>query len=241
MLLFIPCGHWRTVLGVAVTGCGTIRIVDSDDPERRIRELERRLADAKGGPRENVPAGDEAGSAEVAGMTLPPSPGMMAPAPPGVNPPSYDPLRRQMDRRRRLGSIWLVFLVPGIMLVGILVFHPYRVEKHSTPSTSWSGGEPTPDLSGAVTVGPGGNLTAEPSNGTVTFVCDRGDVTIGGNTNSFYLVGHCAHLTVRGSHNKVIVDGADAIDTDGSGNQVIYHSGTPQISVAGAGNIVEKG
>lgn len=216
--------------------------MDSDDPERRIRELERQLADAKGGPRENVPAGDEARPAEVPGMTLPPPPAMMAPAPPGVNPPSYEVLRRQMDRRRRFGSIWLVFLVPGIMLVAILVFHPYRVEKHPTPSTSWSAAEPTPDLSGAVmTVGPGGNLTAEPSNGTVTFVCDRGDITVGGNTNSVYLSGQCAHLTVRGSHNKVVVDGADAIDTDGSGNQVIYHSGTPQISVAGSGNLVKKG
>ena len=122
--------------------------MDSDDPERRIRELERQLADAKGGPRENIPAGDEAAPAEVPGTT-PPPPAMMAPAPSGVNPPSYDVLRRQMDRRRRFGSIWLVFLVPGIMLIAILVFHPYRVEKHPTPSTSWSAAEPTPDLSGA--------------------------------------------------------------------------------------------
>lgn len=215
--------------------------MDSDDPERRIRELERRLADARGGPRENVPAGDEVAPAEAPGsMPLPPS-GMMAPAPQGMNPPSYDVLRRQMDRRRRFSSIWLVFLVPGIMLVAVIVFHPYRVETHSAPSTAWSGAEPTPDLSGALTVGPGGNLTAEPSNGTVTFVCDRGDMTVGGDTNSVYLVGHCAHLIVRGSHNKVVVDGADAIDADGSGNQVIYHSGTPQISVAGTGNIVKKG
>ena len=213
--------------------------MDSDDPERRIRELERQLADAKGGPRENVPAGDEVGPAEVPGMTLPPPPAMMAPAPPGVNPPSYDVVRRQMDRRRRFSSIWLVFLVPGIMLVAVLVFHPYRVEQHSTPSMS--GAEPTPDPAGALTVGPGGNLTAEPSNGTATFVCDRGDMTVGGNTNSVYLTGHCAHLTVRGSHNKVVVDGADAIDADGSGNQVVYHNGTPQISVAGSGNIVRKG
>jgi hypothetical protein len=36
------------------TRCATIPIVDSDDPEQRIRELERRLADAKGGLWENV-------------------------------------------------------------------------------------------------------------------------------------------------------------------------------------------
>ncbi len=214
--------------------------MDSDDPERRIRELERQLSDAKGGPRENVPVGDELGPAEVPGMMPPPPPPMMAPAPPGMYPPSYSVLRRQMDRRRRFRSIWLVFLVPGIMLIAVLVFHPYRVEKPSTPAMS--GAEPTPDLSDAViTVGPGGNLTAEPTNGTVTFVCDRGDMTVGGNTNSVYLSGHCAHLTVKGSDNKVVVDSADAIDADGSGNQVIYHSGAPEISVAGSGNFVKKG
>jgi Protein of unknown function (DUF3060) len=215
--------------------------VDSDDPEQRIRELERRLADAKGGPRESVPAGDEVRPAEAPGMLLPPPPDTMAPAPPPVHSPNYRLLRRQIDRRRRISSIWLVFVVPGILLVALLVFHPYRMEKHSTPSTSWSGAEPTPNFAGAVTVGPGGNLTAEPSNGTVTFVCDRGDMTVGGNANAVYLAGHCANLTVKGSHNKVVVDAADVIDIDGSGNQVIYHTGAPQISVGGSGNTVKKG
>jgi hypothetical protein len=45
--------------------------MDSDDPEQRIRELERQLADAKGGPRENVPVGDEAGFAQAPGMMAP--------------------------------------------------------------------------------------------------------------------------------------------------------------------------
>ncbi len=65
--------------------------MDSDDPEQRIRELERRLADAEGGPRENVPAGDE----------VRPAPGAWVPTPPGMNQPNYELLRRQMNRRRR--------------------------------------------------------------------------------------------------------------------------------------------
>jgi hypothetical protein len=207
--------------------------MDSDDPEKRIRELERQLADAKGGPRENVSVGDEAGFAR--------GPGMMAPPPPGANPPSYERLRRQMDRRRRISGSWLIFLVPGILLLAVLVFHPYRVERHSTPSTSWSGAEPTADLSSALTVGPGGNLTEEPSSETFTVVCNQAELTIGGSANSAYVAGHCAHLIVKGSHNKVVADNADAIDTDGSGNQVIYHMGTPQISVAGSENVVKRG
>lgn len=205
--------------------------MDSDDPEKRIRELERRLADAKGGPRENVAAGDEVG----------PAPNAWLPPPPSVNPPNYELLRRQMNRRRRLGSMWGIFLVPGILLVAILVFHPYRVEKHSSPATSAPGAEPTADLSGALTVGPGGNLTEEPSGTTFTVVCDRAELTIAGNGNSAYVAGHCAHLIVRGSRNKVVADNADAIDTDGSANQVTYHGGAPQISVGGTGNIVRKG
>jgi len=215
--------------------------MDADDPEMRIRELERRLADAKYGPRENVPAGDEVGPAEAPGLMLPPSPGTMAPPPPGVNLPNYDLLRRQMNRRRRFSGFWLIFLVPGIMLVLVLVFHPYRVEKHSTSPTSLPGAQPTPDLSSALTVGPGGNLTEEPRNETFTVLCDQAELTIAGNANSAYVAGHCAHLIVKGSHNKVVADNADAIDTDGSGNQVIYHAGTPQISVRGSGNVVQKG
>ena len=117
----------------ASTSCGTIRLADSEDPEQRIRELERRLADAKGGPRENVPAGSEAGPVQV--------PGMMAPLPPSANP-SYDLLRRQMNRRHRFSSIWLVFLVPGILAVAIFVFHPYRVEKHPPPPRPWRARSP---------------------------------------------------------------------------------------------------
>ena len=215
--------------------------MDSDDPEKRIRELERRLADAKGGPRENVPAGDEMGFAQAPGMMPPPPPGTRAGRPPGVGVPSYDVLRRQMNRRHRFSSFWLVFLVPGIMALALLVFQPWKVEKHATPSVSWSGTGPSPDLSSALTVGPGGNLTQEPSGATFTVVCDQAELTIAGNGNSAYVAGHCAHLIVTGSHNKVIADNADAIDTDGSRNQVIYHAGAPRISVGGSGNVVQKG
>jgi hypothetical protein len=209
-----------------------MRRMDSDDPERRIRELERRLTDAKGGPRENVPAGDEVAAADA--------PGMMAPPPPSVNP-SYDLLRRQMNRRRRLNSIWLVLLVPGLLGVFIFVFHPYRVEKHASPATSLPGAEPTADFSGALTVGPGGNLTEEPSSGTFTVVCNQAEMVIGGNGNSAYVAGHCAHLIVNGSHNKVVTENSDVIDADGSGNEVIYRGGAPRIAVGGSGNIVRKG
>ena len=67
--------------------------------------------------------------------------------------------------------------------------------------------------------------TQEPSGETFTVVCNQAELTIGGNANSAYVAGQCAHLIVKGSHNKVVVDNADAIDTDGSGNQVVYTPG----------------
>jgi hypothetical protein len=130
-------------------------------------------------------------------------------------------------------------LVPGILMVAVLVFHLYRLGKHPTPS--WSGTEPSADLSSATTVGPGGHLTAESSGETVTLVCDHAEVTIGGNANSVYVAGLCAHLVVKRSHNKLVANNADAINTDGSGNQVPYHAGAAPISVGGTGNTVTKG
>ncbi|OBI51482.1 DUF3060 domain-containing protein [Mycobacterium sp. E787] len=185
--------------------------MDSDDPEKRIRELERRLADASAGPPESVPAGDEPGS-------------------------QYDLLRR-----RRFGTIWLIALAPFALLFAILVLHPYRAERHPAPATSSAAAEPTADLSGALTVVPGGNLTEEPSHARFTVVCDRAELTIAGNANAAYVAGHCSQLIVRGSHNKVVADNADAIDTDGSGNRVVYRAGTPRISIRGTDNVVTPG
>src|ERR1700739_1295545 len=115
-------------------GCGIIRVMDSDDPEERIRELERRLAEDKGGPGERVlgPSGVPPGPPPATflpppgGLPPPPPPGMMPFPPPGVNRSGYGRLRRQIDRRRRVSAIWGVSVVPGILLVLVLVFHLYR-------------------------------------------------------------------------------------------------------------------
>jgi Protein of unknown function (DUF3060) len=206
--------------------------MDSDDPEKRIRELERQLADPKGGPRENIAGPYEAPVVQT--------PGTMSPQPPSMTSPNYDVLRRQFNRRRRISSFWLIFVVPAILLVAVLVFHPYRVATHSAPSSSWSGAEPTPDPNGTV-VGPGGNLTVSVFRDTVKVGCDHGELTIDGNTNVVTVTGHCGHLIIKGSDNKVTVDAADTIDTDGSGNQVVYKLGSPEFVNRGSGNSVRKG
>jgi Protein of unknown function (DUF3060) len=120
-------------------------------------------------------------------------------------------------------------LVPGIVFLAVVVFHNYRVAA------------PSANPSNALTVGPGGTLTVGPSGQTLTLVCNHGDLTVDGNTNLVNVAGHCAHLTVKGFHNKVIADTADTIDTEGSDNQVVYATGAPQITVGGSENTVTMG
>jgi hypothetical protein len=169
--------------------------------------------------------------------------GVMRPPPPGVTPSSDHLLRYQGVRRRRFGGAWLVVLVPGILFLIGFAFHLYRVAAPSAPwpSTSSSAAPAQADPSNAVTVGPGGNLTVSPSSQTLTLVCNHGDLTVDANTGMVNVTGHCAHLTVKGSHNKVNADTADTIDTEGADNRVVYHSGAPQITVAGSENTVNRG
>jgi hypothetical protein len=221
--------------------------MDSNDPEERIRELERRLADPAGGPRENVLGRYEVRPTQAPGMfPPPPNPGwlpppiqgVMPPPSPGAIPSSYDLLRYQGGRPRRFGSAWLVLLVPAILFLIGVAYHLYRV---ATPSAPWPDTSSSANPSNALTVGPGGNLTVGPSSQTLTLVCNHGNLTVDGNTGQVNVTGHCARLTVKGSHNKVNADTADTIDTEGSDNQVVYHTGAPEITVGGSANTVNRG
>jgi hypothetical protein len=103
--------------------------MDSNDPEERIRELERRLAEGHGSPRENYPGPYQAppapGMFPPPGMYPSPTPGWYPP-PAGAGLPDYRALRHQMNRRHRLSGFWAVFIVPGILMILVLVFHLYR-------------------------------------------------------------------------------------------------------------------
>ena len=50
-----------------------------------------------------------------------------------------------------------------------------------------------------------------------------------GMKNTVTFTGHCRQVTVSGQRNHVTIDAADAISTDGIGNVVTYHTGTPTI------------
>jgi hypothetical protein len=65
-------------------------------------------------------------------------------------------------------------------------------------------------------------------------------VTVSGVNNTVTITGHCVSLTVSGVENVVTVDAADTIGASGFDNEVIYHSGAPQINATGS-NVVSQG
>jgi len=71
--------------------------------------------------------------------------------------------------------------------------------------------------------------------------CNNNVVTVSGVSNTVVITGHCASVTVSGLNNVITVDATDTIDASGLNNQVTYHSGSPQVSKSGDGNVVQRG
>jgi hypothetical protein len=194
--------------------------------------LERHLAAAKGGPRENVSVGDEAGFAR-AGHDGAPATGresaQLRQAAPSDGPTATNQwvLADLRGARHFVAGRPGVSPVPGGEALDALDVVVGRGTHRGPVERADSGS--------------GGNLTEEPSSETFTIVCNQAELTIGGNTNSAYMAGHCAHLIVKGSHNKVVAATRTPSTPMGQGNQVIYHTGTPPISVGGTENLVKKG
>jgi hypothetical protein len=222
--------------------------MDSSDFDERLREFERQIADAaKAGLRENVPDSSQGATGKVPDTPPSPlSPSEMPPPPhPGVTPRLLSGEQALLPPAQQSGNTFFRrFARPGgrqltgvvqpalafgfVLFVLFLVFHSRGTDRRDQVSTP-------------LTVLPGGNLTASPSGETISIVCDHADVTIGGDKNRVHMIGHCTHLTVEGSDNKVIVDGVDFIDTDGRNNQVLYNTGVPKITNRGSGNNVARG
>lgn len=217
-----------------------------DDPEARIRELER-------------PLSEEARTSE------------MGAAPPGgyAHPPTPPPLSYgapfETTRVRPAGGVpWLwimlaVFAVGALALAaGIAVFAghvvssggsiigspgnrptisrrngPLTTSPHSLPGTANSGTQaPIP---------PGANISVTGISENRTVACNDSFVSVSGVSNRVTITGHCASLTVSGVRNMVTVDAADSIDASGFNNQVTFHSGSPSIDKSGGSNVVQRG
>lgn len=227
----------------------------NDDPEDRIRELERPLADAA--------RASEAGSAQAAAPAY--QPGSAGPPPP---PPwTYGgPLSGPPPQRPSGNRMWWILgtvIVVGMLALagGIAAFAAHQLSGvrsiiSSPPTISGPFGPPTssPGATGPSTTRtkttrpsmsptppPGDKLSVSGVGENRTIACDDDIVSVSGVSNTVLITGHCASLTVSGVQNQITVDAVDSIQASGFNNKVTYHSGTPKVSNSGGSNVVQQG
>jgi Protein of unknown function (DUF3060) len=179
-----------------------------DDPEKRIRELERQLADATRTAQSPPYTGDAPpymGDAIYLGDS---------PHEPGLSPP-----------RRRTTYPWLlVFVVLGILVPVVVSLVGLFVRSTPSRSTLGNGARTTAPSSGPTVVPEGGELRVGGNLATKTIVCNDGNLTFYGYGSKYSVTGHCASLKVGGYNNNVIVDSADTLESSGYGNTVTVHA-----------------
>jgi hypothetical protein len=230
-----------------------------DDPEERIRELERPLADAARASElgEPHPPGGYPYPPGPAGPPPPPPPAPWTYGDPFLGPPPKSP-----SGNRTWWILGTVIVIGFIALAGgIAAFAAHQLSgvrsiisspptisgTFGPPSSAPSGPGPsttrtrtlTPSASPAPP--PGGRLSVSGINENKTIACNDSIVSVSGVSNTVLITGHCTSLTVSGVQNSITVDAVDRIDASGFNNKVIYHSGTPKISNAGGSNVVQQG
>jgi hypothetical protein len=209
-----------------------------DDPEARIRDLERPLSD--------MARTSEMGAAQPGPYGYPPTP------PPITYGGPYPTTPPRTTAGLRLWWIVLAVFAVGAIAVaaGVAVFGAHLFSSRGSivsspsvrPSISRGSVTKAPSTGGStVTAPPGGNLTVTGISENRTIACNDSVVTVSGITNTVVLTGHCASLTVLGSQNVVTVNTADTIDTSGIENQITFHSGSPTVQNSGISNVVQQG
>ena len=216
-----------------------------DDPEERIRELERPLAET-------------ARASEVASSQTPGGP-PYSPVTPAQPPLTYGTSSRRTSPRRPPVLWWFLaafFVIGAISVVGNVVNSAHRGNRvilSPTPSTMptsavpSAGGpqSPAPAPSTAPSPAPkapaGANLVISGINENRTIACTDSAVSISGISNKVVITGHCARVNVSGVQNSVTVDAVDTIDASGFNNKITYHTGSPSIDNSGEQNTVQRG
>ncbi len=231
-----------------------------DDPEERIRELERPLAET-------------ARASEVGSPGAPGAEYNVPPPPPpmpwtyggafGGPPPQRPSGNRMWWILGTLIVVGMLALAGGIAAFAAHQFSGVRSIIESPPTISSTPSFPTPSPSRtrttrpstspsspsspssspstSPTVPPGGKVSVSGINENRTIACNDSVVSVSGVSNTVVISGHCARLPVSGMQNAITVDAVDAIDASGFNNKVTYHSGNPKISNAGGSNVVEQG
>jgi hypothetical protein len=104
-------------------------------------------------------------------------------------------------------------------------------------ATQW----PALTSSNSIQMAKGGTLTVKGNGVSKTVACNDGYLTVDGRDVTVTVTGHCLELTVKGVISHVTVDSTDKIKIDGINNVVIFHSGSPDITVNGAKNTTRQG
>ncbi|MBV8861570.1 MAG: DUF3060 domain-containing protein [Mycobacterium sp.] len=223
-----------------------------DDPEARIRELERPLI-------ETAHTSENSHTHAPGGYTHPPGTAI-PPMPPPVN---YGASFPQTSRRSTSRLRWIligIFIIGPIAFAGLTAVNTaHQISRgglttvspnpspSNAPNSLPNSATQTPSAapSAPPPAGPlppaGGNLSVNNINGNQTITCNDSIVTVSGVSNVVVLRGHCKSLATSGVQNSITVDAVDSIDVSGFNNQVIYHTGSPRIDKSGVGNVVQQG
>lgn len=198
-----------------------------DDPEARIRELERPLSDF----------------ARAAELTVPSA---------GTEGPALDVRRRITVAVGAMAAVFAVGAAAAVFLItdGSTNTTPGHPAMPSGPSDA------APEPSAAPVEAPEPPVAAPPavpvpdSAATVlisgagenkTLACVGRKVSVSGVSNTVVLTGPCGDLTVSGIGNVITVDSTPKVTASGLNNRVTYRSGNPEVQTSGFDNVVERG
>lgn len=225
----------------------------NEDPEDRIRELERPLAESA--------RASEQSAAQPSGQDYPPGPAGAPPPPPA--PWSFGgPIPGPPPQRPASNRVWWIlgaFVAIGLVALagGIAAFaahkisgvksfitSPPSISMSAAPSTSRKASPSTPrraSPSTSPTAPRGTQLSVAGINENRSIACDDNIVNVSGVSNTVVITGHCTSLSVSGVQNAITIEAVDSIDASGFNNRVTYHSGTPKVSNSGESNVVAQG
>ncbi len=249
--------------------CNHLRMEPDGDPEARIRDLERPLAQQADAselgtrPYRSAPPSDGSGPQywhqDVPGHVQPPPWSAPPPSGPQWGSPYYSPPQHVVRKSSRL--LWVLPLtILGVVVIGMAALLAVHVARTAGPGTDGPG---TPTIAGgggrldtpvaepreprtveadpAPTVVAGQSLSVSGIDEQRSVVCAGGAVSVSGMRNSVDIRGECAVVTVSGFDNVVTVEFAQSITASGFDNRVTYARGEPQIGNSGLGNVVESG
>lgn len=101
---------------------------------------------------------------------------------------------------------------------------------------------PTPAPVPVPTVAPpGADVSVAGVDTRRSITCTDNAVTVSGVNNTVVITGRCRRVDVSGLENVVTVDESASIAVSGLNNVVTYRAGTPQLSESGIGNTLARG